>query len=69
MADTATLDDIAKKFDSLIKRAIKIRAYHQELLAQAFIEALGVPIDQIELVEVREGSMMRWFYRRRERAA
>lgn len=57
---------VADIVDRKVEEILRTRHAHLDLFAQAFIEAVGSDPKDCELVEVREGNEVRWFFRKRE---
>jgi len=57
---------VADMVDRHIEKVLRTRYSHLNLFAQAFLEAVGAEARDCELVEVREGNEVRWFFRKRE---
>jgi len=71
MTDMKSISDrLADRLASLVtqkvEEVLKNRHAHLNFFAQAFIEAVGSDPKDCELVEVREGNTVRWFFRKRE---
>jgi hypothetical protein len=56
------INDIADVYGKILETRNK----HQEAMALAFLQHTGLPIDKIELVEMRTETGYRWFFKELE---